>query len=148
MGTADDDAGDYLGDPPDAFVFQLPPFTMARFDFFLQDKLPPTLRYSDHYRIAIFVFGHKYRKPYPPSFWFDPPARGHQDYAAYYNHRWSKNSRFALHLHSMRKLYFRIELQIMHGLYSNDISLFAKTMKMSLLPGALRSLVLGGRVTT
>ena len=122
-------------DPPVLTTFYLPAFTMARFTMHLADKLPPDLIYSDHYRIGIFVFGHKYPKPYPPSFWFDPPAVGNQYYSAYTTHRWSKNSNFALNLHSMRDLYFRVELQILHGLYSKDLALFEKTMTMELLPG-------------
>ena len=35
-----------------------------------------------------------------------------QYYGDYHVHRWSKSSKFALNLHSMRDLYFRIELQV------------------------------------
>ena len=126
---------DYLVEPPRALTFRLPAFTIARFSFALQDRLPNDLRYSDHYRIAIFVFGHKYTQPYPPSFWFDPPAVGSQYYSAFENHRWSKGSNFALNLHSLQDLYFRVELQILHGLFSDDIARFEQSMRLEILPG-------------
>lgn len=123
---------DYLGPPPDVTVFKLPPFTMARFEFDLEGKLPPELTYSDHYRFAIFVDGHKQADPYPPSFGFDMPID--DEYEAYRNHRWSKTSRFAMHLHSMTAVYFRLELQILHGLYSDKLDLFKRSMGMDILP--------------
>ena len=125
---------DYLGTPPDVTVFRLPPFTMARFEFSLAGRLPPGLTYSDHYRFAVFVDGHKHKDPYPPSFGFDMPVN--DEYVAYRDHRWSKTSDFALHLHSMKAVYFRLELQILNGLYSEQLSLFERTMEMQILPDA------------
>lgn len=140
VANADATQGDYLITPPAALTFRLPSFTMARFQFDLLDAgVPPDMKYSDHYRIAIFVEGHKYNFPYTPSFWFDPPAGSpnepNQYYADYYDHRWSKSSQFALHLHSMKELRFRVELQILHGLYSEDLVHFERTMTMEMLPG-------------
>ena len=42
--------------------------------------------------------------------------------------------RFCLELHSMQDLIFRIELQILHGLYTDKVSLFKGTMTMDILP--------------
>jgi len=122
----------YLGEPPAFTVFRLPPFTMARFVFDLAGKLPQELVYSDHYRFGVFVDGHKHSSPYPPSFGFDMPVD--EDYAMYKSHRWSKTSRFALHLHSMKEVLFRLELQILHGLYTDKVSLFERSMDMEILP--------------
>jgi hypothetical protein len=63
----------YLTEPPDITTFKLPPFTMARFTFDFSG-VPAEMVYDDHYRIAIFVNGHTQPSPYPPSFWFNPPA--------------------------------------------------------------------------
>ena len=52
----------------------------------------------------------------------------------YKSHRWSKTSRFALHLHSMKEVLFRLELQILHGLYTDKVSLFERSMDMEILP--------------
>lgn len=125
---------DYLGTPPDILVFRLPPFTLARLEFDLAGRLPPGMIYSDHYRIAIFVDGHRQRYPYPPAFSFDMPVDG--IYSAYKNHRWDKTSSFALHIHSMRTTHFRIELQILHGLYTTKLDAFEKSMQMRILPDA------------
>ena len=125
--------------PPPAMTFRLPAFTLARFKFNLADAgLPESMTYQDHYRISVFIWGNKYNRPFTPSFWFDQPVDENHLLSQYYkdfkDYRWSKSSDFALNLHSMQDLIFRIELQILHGLYTDKVSLFKGTMTMDILP--------------
>ena len=114
----------YLTEPPELVTFKLSPFTMARFTFDYL-KVPTEMIYDDHFRIAIFVNGHTQPEPYPPSFWFNPPATSVNPlYPEYKEYRWSKTGVFALHLHALRDLNFRVELQILHGLFSDSIDAF------------------------
>lgn len=92
------------------------------------------MTYDDFWRIGIFVNSHTQREPYPPSFWFNPQRDDYSQYRTPIDYRWTKNTQFALNLHSMRDLYFRVELQILHGLYSTQIGLFEGTMTLEILP--------------
>ena len=126
--------GLYLTPPPDQITFRLPAFMMARLEFDFT-SIPPPMMYDDHWRIAIFVDGHKHSTPYPTSFWFDPPVSRPRDlYPEYAPYRFSKSTQMALHLHGMRDVLFRVELQILHGLYTDQIALFRNTMNMNILP--------------
>ena len=122
----------YLTEPPELVTFKLSPFTMARFTFDYL-KVPTEMIYDDHFRIAIFVNGHTQPEPYPPSFWFNPPATSVNPlYPEYKEYRWSKSGIFALHLHALRELNFRVELQILHGLFSDSIDAFVGTMALEI----------------
>jgi hypothetical protein len=128
--------GTYLTKPPRTLTFKMPAFMLAKFAFDLR-HIPQTMTYDDHYRIAIFVDGHKHISPYPASFWFDPPTGGVRPlYPAYAEYRWSKSTRFSLLLHSMQWLWFRVELQILHGLYTDQVDLFVGTLELHILPEA------------
>ena len=122
----------YLTEPPPLITFKLSPFTMARFTFDYL-KVPTDMIYDDHFRIAIFVNGHTQPEPYPPSFWFNPPATGPTaEYPEYKEYRWSKTNLFAMHLHALRDLNFRVELQILHGLFSDSIEAFVGAMSLEI----------------
>jgi len=122
----------YLTEPPPLITFKLSPFTMARFTFDYL-KVPTDMIYDDHFRIAIFVNGHTQPEPYPPSFWFNPPASGQlAEYPEYKEYRWSKTNLFAMHLHALRDLNFRVELQILHGLFSDSIEAFVGAMSLEI----------------
>ena len=122
----------YLTEPPELVTFKLSPFTMARFTFDYL-RVPTEMIYDDHFRIAIFVNGHTQPEPYPPSFWFNPPAvYPNALYPEYKEYRWSKTGLFALHLHALRELNFRVELQILHGLFSESIDAFVGTMSLEI----------------
>jgi len=127
-------SGLYLTPPPEALTFRLPAFMLARLEFDFTD-VPTAMVYDDHWRIAVFVDGHKHVMPYPASFWFDPPTGGTRPlYPEYAQHRFSKSTRMALHLHSMRDVLFRVELQVLHGLYTEQVSLFLNTLFMNIHP--------------
>ena len=142
QGTEDTSYGGlYLTPPPPQLTFRLPAFMLSRFNFDLE-HVPTAMRYDDHYRIAIFIDGHKHSTPYPASFWFDPPTSGERAaYPEYKPHRWSKSTQIGMHLHGMRDVLFRIELQILHGLYTEQVGLFEKAMQLQFLPeaGVMRS---------
>jgi len=128
--------GLYLTPPPEQITFKLPAFMLARMEFDFT-QIPTAMAYDDHWRVAVFVDGHKHVVPYPASFWFDPPTGGTRPlYPEYREHRWSKSTRMALHLHSMRDLLFRVELQILHGLYTDQITLFVNSLFLSIKPEA------------
>ena len=97
---------------------------MARLSFDFR-HIPEEMRYDDHYRIAVFVNGHLHTTPYPPSFWMNPPVSIYPEWRDY---RVSKSDTFRLHLTAMREITFRVELQILHGLYSDQLSQFIGTM--------------------
>ena len=120
----------YLSERPELITFRLPPFTLARFTFdFL--RVPTEMVYDDHYRIAVFVNGHTQPSPYPPSFWFNPPSTSTNPlYPEFKEYRWSKSDVFAMHLHALRELSFRVELQILHGLFSERIDAFKASMQL------------------
>ena len=69
-------------------------------------------------------------------YWNPPPHTGGARplYPAYGEYRWSKSTQFSLLLHSMRDLHFRIELQILHGRFTDQADLFMKTLDMTFLP--------------
>ena len=85
------------------------------------------MEYDDHYRIAIFVDGHKHLNPYPPSFWFDPPTGPGSMYPEWRPYRWSKSTRLALHLHGMRDILFRVE----YACWSNALSLMSHSLALA-----------------
>ena len=137
---------DYLSEPPIVTTFKLPAFTTARLRFDLRGlqnvgaAVAADMKYNEHFRIAIFVEGQRYKVPYPPSFWFDPDTTYYPELARdvgtarEVDHRWNKQSQFNLHLHSMRLLNFRVELQILHGLYTDMVSQFVGAMRMDMFP--------------
>ena len=123
----------YLGQPPQIRTFLLPAFKMARMKFVLTN-IPEEITYDDYWRIAVFVNGHTQRDPYPTSFWFNPHRTLYSQFRTPIDYRFKKNIEFALNLHSMRDIFFRVELQILHGLYTTNINLFQQTMQLDFLP--------------
>lgn len=60
------------------------------------------MTYDDYWRVAIFVDGHKQTEPYPQSFWFNPHRELYSQMRTPIDYRFSKSTKFALNLHSMR----------------------------------------------
>ena len=101
---------------------------------FVLTNIPEEITYDDYWRIAVFVNGHTQRDPYPTSFWFNPHRTLYSQFRTPIDYRFKKNIEFALNLHSMRDIFFRVELQILHGLYTTNINLFQQTMQLDFLP--------------
>jgi hypothetical protein len=86
--------------------------------------------YDDYYRLAIFVNGYRHSHPYPASFWFNPPTDLYEGVSDY---RFDHSTQFSLHLHGMQQMTFRVELQIMHGLYTSDTEGFIDSLQLEFI---------------
>ena len=124
-----------LPELPPLRTFKLPQAAMATInaDFSQISSEFGDMKYGKHYRVAIYVDQDAYTIPYPNSFWLDAGDRSDDvayQYGQWDNEGWSKRTPFQLALHAHREITFRVELQILHGLFAADAEDFIGTVSL------------------